>query len=129
MATKIKLIRSVEYLHTSVDGQIDFKKSVQVLATLAKAKRPPADYDVILDMRRSQVKLLTTDIWYLAKVLTKHDNMYRDKIAILILPGMDFKKAEFFELCSKNRGLKVDIFTNYEDVIQWFFANGDSDSY
>jgi len=43
---------------------------------------------------------------------------------VLILPGLDFDKAEFFELCSKNRGYNVDVFTNYEDAIQWFYENG-----
>ena len=124
MPPKIKLIRSVEYLNISPEGDIDLEKSKQLLAELAKAKRPPADYDIILDFRRAQVKLSTTDIWYLAAELVKYENTFRDKVAVLILPGLDFDKAEFFELCSKNRGYNVDVFTNYEDAIQWFYENG-----
>ncbi|HMA76983.1 MAG TPA: hypothetical protein VKO43_06725 [Candidatus Krumholzibacteriaceae bacterium] len=126
MSPKIKLIRSVEYLHSSPEGEIDMEKSKQFLAELAKAKRPPADYDIILDLRRAQVKLSTTDIWYLAAELMKYKNTFRDKLALLVLPGLDFDRAEFFELCSKNRGYNVDVFTNYENAIQWFYENENS---
>lgn len=44
MLTKIKLIRAVEYLQISQEGGVDFEKS--------KAKRTPADNDVILDFRK-----------------------------------------------------------------------------
>lgn len=36
--------------------------------------------------------------------------------------------TKFFELCSKNRGLNIDVFTNYEDVIQWFYDDRHSAS-
>ena len=124
MATKIKLIRSVEYLHTSPQGEFDFEKSKQILAELALAKRPPADYHIILDFRRTQCKLTTANIWYLAEELAAHGHVFRNKVAVLILPGSNFENAEFFELCSKNRGFNIDVFTNYEDAIQWFYDNG-----
>jgi len=123
MTTKIKLVRSIEYLHTSPTGEVDLERSKQLLVDLAKAKRPPADYDIILDFRRSQLKLSTTDIWYLAADLVNHDHTFKDKVAVLILPGLDFDKAKFFELCSKNRGLNVEVFTNYEDAVQWLYEN------
>lgn len=124
MTTKIKLIRSIEYLHTSPDGDVDFEKSKEILANLASAKRPPADYDILLDFRRAQWTLSTTDVYYLAAELANHDEAFRDKVAVLVLPGFNFDKSEFFELCSKNRGFNVESFTNYEDAVQWFFENG-----
>ena len=128
MISKIKFIRSIEFLHTSPEGEVDFEKSKQIPADLANAKRPPADYDVMLDFRRSQLKLSTADVWYLAADLTNHNDTFRDKVAVLALPGLNFDTAEFLELCSKNRGLNVDVFTNYEDAIQWFYENSNSPS-
>ena len=123
MTTPIRLIRSVEYLYTSPEGDIDFEKSKQVLADLALAKRLPADYDIILDFRRTQCKLSTTNIWFLAAELAKHDDTFRNKVAVLISPGSNPDNAEFFELCSKNRGFNVDVFTNHEDAIQWLYED------
>lgn len=126
MTKKIKLIRSVEYLHTSPEGKIDFQQSKKILADLAKAKRPPADFDILLDFRRAQWVLSTADIYYLAAELDKHDHTYRDKVAILVLPGLDFDNSEFFELCAQNRGFNVETFTNYEEAVQWFFEYDNS---
>lgn len=126
MTTKIKLIRSVEYLQTSPEGEINFDKSKMVLAEMAKAKRPPADFDILLDFRRAQWILSTADIYYLAAELGKHNHTYRDKVAVLVLPGNNFDKSEFFELCAQNRGFNVETFTNYEEAVQWFFENKNS---
>ena len=123
MPTKIKLIRAIEYLQTSPEGEVDFEKTKQILIDIAAAKKNPADYDVLLDFRRVQLKLATTDIYYLAAELAKHNNTFRDKVAVLVLPGANFEKSEFFELCSRNRGFLVDCFTNYEDAVQWFFES------
>ena len=126
MTAPIRLIRSVEYLYTSPEGDIDFEKSKQVLADLALAKRLPADYDIILDFRRTQCKLSTTNTWFTAAELATHDDAFRNKVAVSVLPGANFDNAEFIELCSKNRGFNVDVFTNHEDVIQWVYQNSAS---
>lgn len=126
MTTKVKLIRSVEYLQTTPEGEVNFEKSKSILADLAKTKRPPADFDILLDFRRAQWILSTTDIYYLAAELVNHENTYRDKVAVLVLPGLNFDNSEFFELCSQNRGFNVKTFTNYEEAVQWFFENNNS---
>ncbi len=123
MSAKINLIRSIKYLCTSPKGKIDLEKSKQILTDLAKEKQPPADYDIILDFRLCQLNLSTTDLWYLAAELVNHNNAFQDKVAVLTLPGLNFEKAEFFELCSKNRGLDIDVFTDYEDAVQWFYED------
>ena len=123
MPTKIKLIKAVEYLHISPDGEIDFEKSKQLLIEIAKSKKFPADYDLILDFRHVQFRLTTADIYFLAAELLKHRDAFKNKIAVLFLPGANIEKAEFFELCSQNRGFNVDIFTNYEDAVDWLFES------
>lgn len=123
MPTKFKLIRSVEYLQTDANEDIDLEASKQMLIEIAKAKRPLADFDLLLDFRRIQLKLNTVEIYFLASELHLHGDTFCDKVAILVLPGLNFEKAEFFELCAKNRGFKVDCFTNYEDAVQWFYED------
>jgi len=122
MPAKVKIIRAKDFLQVTEDGVVDFESSKKMLTDVAKAKRPPADFDVLIDLRRAQWRLNTADIYYLASALAEIPDAYRSKIAVLVLPGADFKQAEFLEICSKNRGLTVEAFTNFEDAIQWFFS-------
>ncbi|MDF1576411.1 MAG: hypothetical protein P1P86_14580 [Bacteroidales bacterium] len=122
MATKIKIIRSTDYLMVSDDGIIDFEESKARLYNLAEAKRPPADYEILLDFRRTQWLLSTEDIFELAQVVVNYPDSFRDKIALLALPGVSFDKAVFQELCSNSQGITVGTYTNYEDAIQWFHS-------
>jgi hypothetical protein len=76
------------------------------------------DFYVIVDTRTAQVELSPTDLWYLAKELSRVRQPNWGKTAVLCpLEGFDF--AEFFALCAKNRGLNVKAFTSFEDAIVW----------
>lgn len=121
MATKIKIIRSVDYLSVRDDGTIEFGESKTKLSEIVEPKRPPADYEILLDFRRTQWVLTTYEIYSLVQVLVEKPDSFRDKIALLLLPGVNFDKAYFQELCSKNETVIVQTFTNYEDAIQWFY--------
>lgn len=121
MATKIKIIRSVDYLTVNDDGTIDFDESRKALAALAKPKRPPADYELLLDFRRTQWILSTDEIYTLILAIINVPNSFRDKTALLLLPGVNFNSAYFQELCKENKGIEVRPFSNYEDAIQWFY--------
>ena len=120
MATKIKIIRSVDYLSVNDDGTIEFEESKKVLAALAEPKRPPADYELLLDFRRTQWILSTYEIYDLLLAIINAPDSFRDKIALLLLPGVNFDPVYFHELCSGHKGMEVRTFSNYEDAIHWF---------
>lgn len=122
MATKIMIIRSVDYLSVNDNGTIEFEESKRTLSDIVEAKRPPADYEILLDFRRTQWILSTDEIFALTKVLVDKPDSFRDKIALLLLPGVSFDSAQFKELCSENKGVTVQTFTNYEDAVQWFYS-------
>jgi hypothetical protein len=121
MATKIKIIRSVDYLMVADDGTIEFEESKKKLSSMAEPKRPPADYELLLDFRRTQWILSTEEIYALVEALINAPDSYRDKIALLLLPGVNFDRSYFQELISENKGVEVRTFTNYEDAIHWFY--------
>lgn len=122
MATKIMIIRSVDYLSVNDNGTIEFEESKRTLSDIVEAKRPPADYEILLDFRRTQWILSTDEIFALVKVLVDKPDSFRDKIALLLLPGVSFDSTQFKELCSENKGVTVQTFTNYEDAVQWFYS-------
>jgi hypothetical protein len=121
MAIKIKIIRSVDYLSVSDNGAIEFEESKKKLSGMAEPKRPPADYELLLDFRRTQWILSTDEIHALVLALINAPDAYRDKMALLVLPGVNFDRAYFQELISENKGTEVGTFTNYEDAVQWFY--------
>ena len=121
MAIKIKIIRSVDYLSVNDDGSIEFEESKRKLASLAEPKRPPADYELLMDFRRTQWILSTEEIYSLVLALINAPDSFRDKIALLVLPGVNFDRSYFQDLISENKGIDVRTFTNYEDAIEWFY--------
>jgi hypothetical protein len=125
MPTKMKIIRGTDFLQTTPEGDLDLKTSMQMLQEVAAVRRPPADFHILLDLRRVQWRLGTSDIYRLAESLATHSDLHTSKIAVLALPGAEFDHAQFLEICSKNRGMNVDAFTNFEDAIHWFFTEED----
>jgi hypothetical protein len=121
MALKIKIIRSVDYLDVNEDNSIDFKESIRKLVELAEPKRPPVDYELLLDFRRTQWILSTEEIFMLIDPVIGCPDSARDKIALLLLPGVNFNRELFNGLCEKTKGSEVRTFTNYEDAIQWLY--------
>jgi hypothetical protein len=123
VATKIKIIRSVDYLSVMDDGTIDFEESRELLKKLAEPKRPPADYEILLDFRRTQWILSTEEIFGLIRSLLNFPDSFRDKIALLVLPGVNFDKPAFMEMCESYTDITIGTFTNYEDAIHWFYVD------
>jgi len=121
MATILKIIRSVDYLDISDDGIINFEESRNRLKEIAGRQNTPADYELLLDFRRTQWILSTDEIYYLVKVFLDDPGMVGDKIALLLLPGVNFDSEYFKALCAQDRVKTIRTFTNYEDAIQWFY--------
>jgi hypothetical protein len=123
VATKIKIIRSVDYLSVLDDGTIDFTESKELLKKLAEPKRPPADYEILLDFRRTQWILSTEEIFDLIQPLFTIPDSYREKMALLVLPGVNFDTAFFTEMCEGYADITIGTFSNYEDAIHWFYVD------
>ena len=127
MAAKIKVIRGRDFLQRTGVNAFDVDESKRMLLELASESASPPDYNILLDFRRSQWCLSTAEIYDLAQELTSTGEHQCDRIAVLVLPGADFEKAEFLELCTKNRGIvNIDCFTNFEDAVQWFYESNDA---
>ena len=121
MATNIKIIRSVDYLDISDDGVIDFGESRKHLAKIVSAESNAADYDILLDFRRTQWILSTDEIFYFVEVFLDDPETFQDKVGLLLLPGVNFDSEHFKELCAQKKTMEIRTFSNYEDAIQWFY--------
>ncbi|MBN2185581.1 MAG: hypothetical protein JW746_09660 [Candidatus Krumholzibacteriota bacterium] len=121
MAGKVKIIRARDFLNIDADGILDFEMSKEILIKIALAKKPPADFEVLIDLRDAELDLSTMDVWYLVDELGKHHEAFQRKMALLTSSGSAFDRVEFFETCAVNRGFEVEAFTDFEEAINWLF--------
>lgn len=125
MATKIKIITAIDFLEVTPDGVINLKTSRKLIVDIAKAEHPPVDYELLIDLRDTQDKISTSDVYQLAAELCHHGDTFRRKVALLVLPGINFYHARFFETCSHKRGFSVNAFTDYEKAMRWVLSAED----
>ncbi len=122
MATKIKIITAKDFIEVTTDGIVDIASSRKLLVDIAKAENKPVDYELLVDFRDTESRLDVKDLYQLASELSEHGDAFRRKVALLVMPGINFNQASFFETCSHNRGFKVDAFTDYENAIRWILS-------
>ena len=125
MATKIKIITAGDFLEVTPDGIINLTTSRQLLVDIAKAENLPVDYELLIDLRETKSHLSVSDVYALAADLCRYGDAFRRKVAILVVPGINFEQARFFETCSHNRGFLVNAFMDYEKAMRWILSEQD----
>jgi len=120
MAVKVKIVRSVDYLDVSDNGEINFPESKMNLKKIA-GENCPGKWDVLFDFRRTQWIISTDDIFSLVEVFLEEKGTFRDKVGLLLFPGVNFDTVYFRELCTNYQDIPIRTFTSYEDAVQWFY--------
>lgn len=100
-------------MEVTPEGIINITTSRQLLVDIAKAEQPPADYELLVDFRNTQSNLSLPDVYQLASELFQHGDTFCRKVALLVLPGINFDLACFFEICSCDLGFSINAFTDY----------------
>ena len=119
MKTTYKLISAKDFIKAHPTGEPDLEQSKKILIELAAIAKPPADYEILLDVRESYGHLSLFDMYELVAELGRHRSAFRNKIAFLSRPDGQFDKARFLELCARNRGFQVGAFTDFQETIEW----------
>lgn len=126
MATKVKIVTVADFLEVTPEGIIDITTSRRLLVDIAKAEHHPVDHELLIDFRDTQWRMSAFDVYQIASELAEHGDTFRRKVAILVLPGVNFDTASFLETCSHNRGFSVNAFTDFESAIRWFLNSEDT---
>ena len=122
MAIKIKIITGTDFIEVTPEGVINLTTSKQLLTAIAKAENAPVDYELLIDFRDTRGDLSVLDVYQLAAELILYGDTFRRKVALLVLPGINFDRASFFETCSHNRGFSVNAFMDYEKAMRWLLS-------
>ena len=119
MKTSYKLISAKDFIKAHPTGEPDLEQSKKILIELASIAEPPADYEILLDVRESYGNLTLFDMYELVEELGRHRSSFRNKIAFLSRSDHQFDKARFLELCARNRGFQVGAFTDFQETVEW----------
>jgi hypothetical protein len=128
MATKIKVGITGDFLEVIPEGIIDINTSKQLFTDIAKTQQRPKDYVLLIDFRDTLWQMSKIDVYQLASELCLYGDTFRRKVAVLVLPGVNFGLAAFLETCSHNRGFLVDAFTDLESAMRWVISLEDESS-
>jgi len=118
MPTTVRVIHARDLIAASLEGRLDLNAARRIVAEIISTADPRFDYEVMLDTRKSEVVMSITDLWYLASHLSDLRKGFSKKTAVLC-PEEKFDRAGFFATCAKNRGVRVQAFTSFEDAFNW----------
>jgi hypothetical protein len=113
------IVSAKDFIKAKPSGEIDLEQSKKVLSEIATIAEPPADYEILLDIRQAYGNLTFIDVHGLVMEFGKHRAAFRNKIAVLSRDDRQFDNAQFMELCAKNRGFQIAAFINVEETIDW----------
>ncbi len=125
METQYKIINAMDFIKAKPSGKIDLAQSKKLLIEIASIAEPPADYEILLDIREARGNLRLIDVYELVRELGRHRSAFRNKIALLVRDDYQLDNARFMELCAKNRGFKIGAFTDFEETINWLTTSVD----
>lgn len=118
MPVNIKVIHTKDFIKTTVTGVLDFAASRQALLDIASQIEQPGEYEILVDTREAKVVLSVVDIFELGQALAAHPSLRRSKIALLTSMS-DADQAQFLETTTANRGVRAQVFTDFEEAVTW----------
>jgi len=105
-------------------GTIDLVASKAALQSLAADPEFESNYEILLDLRDSECVMSIADVFEIATYLAwpRPALPTRKKIAVLVSGQPAFDHAQFLQLCSTNRGVRIHAFEHYEKASDWLDA-------
>ena len=124
MPSNLRIIRIRDFIKLAPQGSQHFKSLKRAITEAASLPGAFIDYDLLIDTRGFAETLLSViDLWELAEDLANAVHAgsakgFTAKIPVLCPPER-LDLAQFYELCTRNRGLNVRAFTSIEDLFEW----------
>ena len=124
MDLQLHIIHASDFLRACPTGELDLECSKQLLLTLAAANKPPADRDILIDLRTaSGAQLETGEMVALVRVMVDHLASFQHKIALLLPPDAPGYRAGLMEHLADSRGFNVEVFKDFEQALTWLMSS------
>jgi hypothetical protein len=117
----VKIYRVKDFLRLTETGEIDVDRSKELVRQLAVAAAFHADHNIFLDLRETTIKEESmSDVLEVALEIARYKSAFKGKLANL-LPG-DEKRlfiARQLKALMDIKGFQYEIFTNFEEAVEW----------
>ncbi len=121
MVSGIKIYKITDFIRKTETGKIDLRRSKQIIAELDKVAGNHADHNILIDLRETTVSITTwEDIIKVALEFGSFGSAFKNKIANVIPDDKErLSIANQIKFCMDIQGFEYQIFTDYEDAIEW----------
>jgi hypothetical protein len=124
----IRLVRAPEFIHARPQGTLDVEASREALCQLLAegtegAGRVAGAYDLLFDLRRTEIDLELKEVWALMDDLDACDPGFDGRLALLDNWDDTFDRAQFFEASSERIGIESKAFLEFEKAVNWLWAS------
>jgi len=123
MLADVKTVQMHAFIKATPTGWLNREGMKKLFEDIASLAARSEDCGILIDTRKAQSEMSTSDLWSLAAQLSKLGKAFSRKTALLC-PRERFDRVGFFALCAQNRGFLVNVFTSFEDAIEWLMAEG-----
>ncbi|HXR04298.1 MAG TPA: hypothetical protein VN836_06275 [Verrucomicrobiae bacterium] len=123
MLADIRIIQTHAFIKATPEGRLGRENMKKLFIDIASVAATSNDCGILIDTRKAESGMSSSDLWYLAAQLSKLGKSFSRKTALLC-PRERFDRVGFFALCAQNRGFLVNVFTSFEDAIEWLMAEG-----
>jgi len=130
MLSGIKVYKVKDFIRKTETGNIDLKRSKQIVRELAMAAGSHTDNNILIDLRETTVSAAESieDIMKIALEFGSYVSSFKNKIANIIPDDPErMTIATRFKACMDIQGFEYEVFTDYESAIEWLSKTEDID--
>ena len=129
MVSGIKVYKVKDFIRKTQTGNIDLKRSKEIVRELANAAGSHTDHNILIDLRETTVSVSNiVDILEVAREFGSSVSSFKNKIANIVPDDHErMVIAHRFKACMDMQGFEYEIFTDYENAIEWLSETEDID--
>ena len=127
MPAEIKSYKINDFIRMKTSGTLDYDESVKLIRKLAKAAAYHEGHNILIDLRDTEVEWANlNEILNLTLEFTKLEVEFKNKLASII-PDNERRIAiaAQFKACMDIRGFDYEVFTDFEEAIEWLSETTD----
>lgn len=116
-----KVYKTMEFIRKNEKGDLDIRRSREIVRVIAKAAMHHKDDNLLIDIRETETKLNFVELLTVALEFAEYEDIFRNRIAFLIPNNEErIRRAEYVKKSLVGvRGFTLDYFTEYEKAIDW----------
>ena len=129
MLSGLKIYKVKDFIRKTETGNIDLKRSKQIVRELGTAAELHTNHNILIDLRETSVSAASIeDTMKVALEFGSYASSFKNKIANIVPDDSErLIIANRFKACMDIQGFEYEIFTDYESAIEWLSQTEDID--